>query len=381
VICVFCSRTLKFMGRSNPNCRYRTVSDTLLESIDSEAKAYLLGWLASDGSLSRTGVMSIAVHKRDESVLHSLRAIVSNELPIRRKGRDLVILRINSRAMLADVCRWLGIAPGKKSRTVRFPDLGSDELGWAFLRGYFDGDGSVSSVNAKRTSPRCSIASSSPAMREGIREFCKVRCSDSGAGLEWNGTNALDLLSKLYDGASIWLARKRDAYLDWASWVPSLSGPGNHGRELVFRWTRTHPDAVPPFKERASDSGYDLTLIRQVWKRGHVEMFGSGIKVEPAYGWYFDVVPRSSIIKLGSILANSVGVIDRAYRGEILVPLMKVDPGAPDLPLPCRVVQMVPRPILHPQLVEVETVDETSREGRGFGSSGGHRGAGDADPA
>jgi dUTP pyrophosphatase len=92
--------------------------------------------------------------------------------------------------------------------------------------------------------------------------------------------------------------------------------------------------------------------------------------VVPPPGWYFDVVPRSSIIKLGYLLANSVGVIDRSYRGEILVPLIKWDESAPDLELPQRVVQMVPRPVVHFRIEETQDLNAGLRGDRGFGSSG-----------
>jgi dUTP pyrophosphatase len=72
-------------------------------------------------------------------------------------------------------------------------------------------------------------------------------------------------------------------------------------------------------------------------------------------------------------MANSFGVIDRAYRGEILVPLIKLDPQAPDLELPCRIAQLIPRPIVHVEWVLVDNLDETERGEGGFGSTGGHR--------
>jgi dUTP pyrophosphatase len=92
--------------------------------------------------------------------------------------------------------------------------------------------------------------------------------------------------------------------------------------------------------------------------------------VQPAFGWYFEVVPRSSIAKTGYMLANSVGVIDRGYVGEILVPLVKIDPNAPDIVLPARIAQLIPRPIISAQLELVEEIASTPRGQGGFGSSG-----------
>ena len=54
---------------------------------------------------------------------------------------------------------------------------------------------------------------------------------------------------------------------------------------------------------------------------GDVIYFKTGLSLQPSKGHYFEVVPRSSISKLPLMMANSVGVIDENYRGEILVPV------------------------------------------------------------
>ncbi|MCH2111008.1 MAG: dUTP diphosphatase, partial [Polyangiaceae bacterium] len=99
-------------------------------------------------------------------------------------------------------------------------------------------------------------------------------------------------------------------------------------------------------------------------------LYGTGLIVEPPYGWYFDVVPRSSIIKTGYLLANSVGVIDRSYRGELMIPLLKIDPKAPEISLPRRIAQLIPRPIVHMPVAEVQQLGATQRGNGGFGSTG-----------
>jgi dUTP pyrophosphatase len=70
------------------------------------------------------------------------------------------------------------------------------------------------------------------------------------------------------------------------------------------------------------------------------------------------------------MLSNSVGVIDRGYTGEILVPLVKVDPSAPELVLPARIVQLIPRTIIAAAMIEVDTLEQTMRADGGFGSTG-----------
>lgn len=79
--------------------------------------------------------------------------------------------------------------------------------------------------------------------------------------------------------------------------------------------------AVMPKRSHESDTGYDLTFIGIETIKGDTIYFKTGIAVQPPAGFYFEVVPRSSISKLPLQMANSVGVIDEHYRGEILVPI------------------------------------------------------------
>lgn len=379
LVCAPCSRALKRSGRTNPNCRYPELDDRFFETIDSEEKAYLLGWIASDGSI-RKGTIALYVHERDGATLRRLRDLVCASLPLKRKTTNLIGFAVNSQRIAADVCRWLDIDPGKKDAVVAFPRVDDEALRWAFLRGIFDGDGTISSVNAAARrvetrgghwpSPRCAIASNSSRLLDEIAAFSGVPAYRGKAALEWQGANALDFLGKLYARASLWLTRKHDLYLDWCSWVPGLSGSGNRGSHPLFRWLKTRADAIAPSKGSISDSGFDLTLLEAAQRAGHVTFYTTGIRVQPAFGWYFDLVPRSSISRSGYMLANSVGVIDRGYTGEILVPLIKIDPSGPDLKLPARLVQLIPRPIIAAQLVEVEAFDETLRGSGGFGSTG-----------
>src|SRR5262249_48320028 len=147
------------------------------------AKAYLLGWIASDGSI-RKGSITLAIHIDDAHTLSRLRDIVSKEILIKKKkNHPIVYFDINSIRIQEMVCRALGIEPGKKDRTAGFPSLGSDELTWAFIRGYFDGDGSIRTPALGRIG--CGIASQSDRLRNGVKEFCRIKCSDYGDKLEW----------------------------------------------------------------------------------------------------------------------------------------------------------------------------------------------------
>ena len=372
-ICMPCSRARK-TGKDNPNCRYPDLNEGLLETIDTEAKAYLLGWLASDGALQK-GTATLEVHRRDRVILEDLGTLFSRALPLaRRKGGRHVALCVSRQRTIQDVCRHLNIEPGPKSRVVGFPALPPD-LERHFIRGLLDGDGSIRDPRVPGTpTPECAIASSSEPMRQALRDKTAAWPSRmSEEGLQWQGVTAIDFLGHLYEGALWKMERKHALYQDWCTWAPQMGGAGNSGfQRPLFYWSRLHPDGVSPSKTRISDSGYDLTLIgdREEDRGRPVRYYRTGIRVSPLHGWYFDLVPRSSISKTGYMLANSVGVIDRSYRGEVLVALRKMDPDAPDIEFPCRLVQLVPRPIIHLEFEEVDEFDETERGSGGFGSTG-----------
>ena len=158
-------------------------------------------------------------------------------------------------------------------------------------------------------------------------------------------------------------------YINIANWMPFMSK-----KCLYFNYIRTDPAAKPPQKQRASDSGYDLTLIRKIKTHGNVEFYDTCIKLQPVFGYYFDLVGRSSISKSGYMLANNIGIIDRTYQGTVIVPLIKIDTTQPDLELPCRLVQIIPRQIQHLEPIEIseEELNKSDRNTGGFGSTGTH---------
>jgi len=76
-----------------------------------------------------------------------------------------------------------------------------------------------------------------------------------------------------------------------------------------------------PSKAHNTDTGYDIKMIDIEKIEGDTIFFKTGVSLEPPSGYYFEVYPRSSISKLPLSLANSVGIIDNSYRGEILIPV------------------------------------------------------------
>jgi dUTP pyrophosphatase len=120
------------------------------------------------------------------------------------------------------------------------------------------------------------------------------------------------------------------------------------------------------------NSGFDLGSPVSV-QASVGELFKLDFKVKGAMydgdiplGYY--LYPRSSIIKTGCRLANSVGIIDSGYRGNIMAyfDVIKND----NVEVYQRLVQIC-APDLGPFKVElVDSLDETERGEGGFGSTG-----------
>ncbi len=136
------------------------------------------------------------------------------------------------------------------------------------------------------------------------------------------------------------------------------------------------PEAVLPSKAHPSDVGLDLVCVK-IHKilPNDVVMFDTGLVVNPPTGYYMEIIPRSSISKTCWTLANSVGIIDPHYRGNIYVALRCANTESLNQELPFCVCQLVLRKIEAANVVEVASVDNFStqasdRNTGGFGSTG-----------
>jgi len=207
----------RYEGRKNPNCKYKTFPDNFFKEIDTEQKAYILGFIASDGSLHKNGATSIGI--KDKEILKKMRDIVCKDIPIsisKKETADLYYIRFCSKIMMRDICKWLEIKPGKKDDKVKMPRIDS-KLQWHFLRGFFDGDGTIRKKSKGRTID-CAIYTYSDYLRRGIEKLCDVKCNNNNKWkyVSWSGKNARKFLDRLYLDATIYMDRKHKTYLSWS---------------------------------------------------------------------------------------------------------------------------------------------------------------------
>lgn len=124
-----------------------------------------------------------------------------------------------------------------------------------------------------------------------------------------------------------------------------------------------------PFRADKGSAGFDLYAVDIEEKNGILTVH-TGIAVEIPYGYAGFLFPRSSVYKTGLSLANSVGVIDSSYRGEIMCKFRVHDDNASKYEIGERCCQLVIMPVPDVDYIETEELSETLRGVGGFGSSG-----------
>ncbi|ODQ55302.1 dUTP diphosphatase [Saitoella complicata NRRL Y-17804] len=130
------------------------------------------------------------------------------------------------------------------------------------------------------------------------------------------------------------------------------------------------PGARAPTRGSALAAGYDL------YASGPVTIAAKGKGLVPTSlaiavppGTYGRIAPRSGLAAKNFIDVGA-GVIDADYRGEVKVLLFNFGDVDFEIKEGDRVAQLVLERIWTPEVVEVESLEETMRGAGGFGSTG-----------
>jgi hypothetical protein len=121
------------------------------EKIDSPIKAYIIGFLLGDGTISLKDGSSkrikLELAEQDKELLYDIAGELGLVEAVKFRKRNApneqnkFSLTINSTKMADDLIS-LGIGP-KKTGKEKWIDLQNDKLQWHFLRGLFDADGHI----------------------------------------------------------------------------------------------------------------------------------------------------------------------------------------------------------------------------------------------
>ena len=284
---------------------------------------------------------------------------------------------IKSQKVIQDICKQLSVDNLHNYHILNVSDFiktNDRAIVLEFLKAYYEQNGKHNGKN------HIVISSYNKKNLEAFSEFFGIPHTFSNVfnvfQLNYYDVNVIDVLGHIYKNHKY---RTRESlFKDYLNLL--------NGEIPVLKYTRIHQDAVAPTKANPSDVGFDLSIIEvnkilttktSLHSAVNLEtvepvttLYSTGIKLDIPVGYYVEIVPRSSISKSGYLLANSIGIIDCSYKGELLVALTKTSKDAKKIQFPFKCAQLIMRKQVFPEMVEVDDVGDTKRSEGGFGSSG-----------
>ena len=135
----------------NNNRRKYPINEDFFDLIDTQEKAYILGFLYADGcNYQHQTKVKIALQERDKHILEEMRDLINPTKPLhyyetKSVNQQNVYSLVFSSKHMSDRLTELGCMP-RKTHKLKFPteDQVPDYLIHHFVRGYFDGDGYIS---------------------------------------------------------------------------------------------------------------------------------------------------------------------------------------------------------------------------------------------
>lgn len=136
------SRILKETGILLRQYRKYTLNENFFENIDSEEKAYWLGFIAADGCVADKYRLQIALAAKDKKHLEKLRNAIGSNAPLKSHNKTTrgkrypgFVLKIGSRQMIQDLTH-LNITPRKNFTLIPSPI--PNHLARHYWRGWMD---------------------------------------------------------------------------------------------------------------------------------------------------------------------------------------------------------------------------------------------------
>jgi len=131
---------------------------------------------------------------------------------------------------------------------------------------------------------------------------------------------------------------------------------------------------APVVAHPGEDLGYDLfSLEAAVLAPRSTVRVRTGIAVQanhPATGVPLGLLVRDRSSMAAKGIATTAGVIDAGYRGEILILMTNLGDAPLEIKAGEKIAQMIPVPVLTSPVETVETLEDSARAEKGFGSSG-----------
>jgi len=190
--------------------------------------AYIMGFIAADGTLPiNRNIIKIGLNPKDVDILEQIKAIVEIESNIHyyttAKGYNVCSLEWTS-LRHRDTLRNYHITP-QKTQTLAPPTILKECYYKDYIRGYFDGDGSIGTAAGKDTQFRYRIAAHKDATvlewiaqvfstQAGVLLKEPLKCQGNMKEIAYTTTQAKQIFQFQYYPGCICLKRKLDRFIE-----------------------------------------------------------------------------------------------------------------------------------------------------------------------
>lgn len=213
--------------RDNSHCkRTYAINENYFDNIDSEHKAYWLGFLYADGyNQEERNCVCLGLQKQDKYILKEFLNDLSSNYPIhtvynKKFNENYYNIRLSNKRISEQLSKH-GIVQNK-TFISKFPQI-NDNLISHFIRGLFDGDGCISlslgGVNNDRMYATFSIINGNELFLNNVKKYLNINNSSlvkkykSIFSLSYSKYVEIEnIYNLLYKDATIFLIRKREKF-------------------------------------------------------------------------------------------------------------------------------------------------------------------------
>lgn len=208
--------------------RKYNLNKNYFDSIDTEDKAYWLGFIYADGCVDKSHKqLIISLSPIDYEHLSLFNHCIESDYSIKyRDNNRYITLQISCKHLVESLIEK-GCVP-HKSLILTFPNKNTipEHLIKHFIRGYFDGDGCISTILRRKTNRinpimECEVNFlGTKSMLEGISEnipISSIKIFKFGKIYKFrvqSKKNIINLMDYLYEDSSFYLQRKYDKYIN-----------------------------------------------------------------------------------------------------------------------------------------------------------------------
>lgn len=208
-------------GKKKPDFNYN-----YFEEIDTEEKAYMLGFISADGYISSNErALSFQINKKDIDIIKKFdKEIGANSNVTKSSTENCIRVNYCSKKMVNDLSKY-GIVRNK-TKKIKIPNIKKDLIKH-FIRGFVDGDGCIGKGQVAIT------IGSENMFKSLMKVFESLNCGEVyGVKNKEYFTIQLSrrnskIIKWLYEDSNIYLDRKYDSYVqNWKYYTEKIRSRG-----------------------------------------------------------------------------------------------------------------------------------------------------------